>query len=665
MRFVDRRNGNVPTILASGLAHKARAAAAEHFRSNDARARQSLHAFNTRLLTTRSVRVALSQLFADKCAFCESPVELSAGRVHHFRPMQGAVDAYQGSVSRQHYWWLAYAWENLYWTCRACTVSAGARFPVSGRRAAIGTTGEALEAERRLLLDPCSRKDFHATSLLFDELGHVSAGDELGATTIDTFSLNRDELIEQRAELLQEVKRTLAAGRSLQQALAPSRPYLTAVQQCFGVVRPRPGGPRRAGSTHPPPSTPAKAAPVLVSGIAIENFRAIRHLELSLPPLTDEGPWTMLLGENGAGKTSVLQAVALALMGRTARQRTGLSPEDVLHRNARHGAIVLDLHGSQEPRRLSFSAGEGFEASGDDAPVVIAGYGAHRTFGRASAVGNGPHIGNLFDAHAELSEARTWLLRRDRATFDAAARAIKRLLLDDGLVLRRVRGEVRFERASGDSFKLGQLSDGYRSMIGLAVDLMAFLVDRWGSLEAAEGIVAIDEIGIHLHPRWQMRVVHAFREAFPRLQFLVTTHDPLCLRGLRAGEVVVLRCIDDDVVAQTDLPDVSGLMVDQLLTSEFFGLSSTIDPALEDAFERYYALLALRDRTSGEQRRLDELQAFLAERRQLGFTRRERLALEAVDEMLALERHADPAAHGEMSRRTRRRLREIWAQNGL
>ena len=67
---------------------------------------------------------------------------------------------------------------------------------------------------------------------------------------------------------------------------------------------------------------------------------------------------------------------------------------------------------------------------------------------------------------------------------------------------------------------LSQLSQGYRSMIALAVDLMSYVLTHWESLEAAEGVVLIDEIGPHLHPRWQMRVVSAFREAFPRLQFI-------------------------------------------------------------------------------------------------------------------------------------------------
>lgn len=72
---------------------------------------------------------------------------------------------------------------------------------------------------------------------------------------------------------------------------------------------------------------------------------------------------------------------------------------------------------------------------------------------------------------------------------------------------------------------LEQLSDGYRSIITLAADLTHYFMSRYGSMTAAEGLVLVDELGAHLHPQWQMRVVSAFRNAFPRLQFIATTHD--------------------------------------------------------------------------------------------------------------------------------------------
>ena len=75
----------------------------------------------------------------------------------------------------------------------------------------------------------------------------------------------------------------------------------------------------------------------------------------------------------------------------------------------------------------------------------------------------------------------------------------------------------------------------------------------------ASGIVLLDEIDAHLHPRWKMRIVESLRATFSGMQFIVTTHEPLCLRGIKEQEVVVLRREGDDVRYIDDLPSPSDL----------------------------------------------------------------------------------------------------------
>jgi hypothetical protein len=146
-----------PAVLAGEKSDEAYAKARQHFATDTPDLRQKLFTFEP-LYGSDMVRSALFRLFSDKCAFCESPLGESADSavVHHFRPLQEAVDA-DGQVSRPHYWWLAYKWENLYLACQACATAAGAQFPVAdeGLRARIGAEGEELEREGRLLLDPC------------------------------------------------------------------------------------------------------------------------------------------------------------------------------------------------------------------------------------------------------------------------------------------------------------------------------------------------------------------------------------------------------------------------------------------------------------------------------------------------------------------------------
>lgn len=89
------------------------------------------------------------------------------------------------------------------------------------------------------------------------------------------------------------------------------------------------------------------------------------------------------------------------------------------------------------------------------------------------------------------------------------------------------------------------LSDGYRNMIGIIADIAhrASRLNPHFGAEAArktQGIVLIDEIDLHLHPKWQRRVVEDLKRAFPALQFIVSTHSPFILQSLEPGEVIDL-----------------------------------------------------------------------------------------------------------------------------
>ena len=67
-------------------------------------------------------------------------------------------------------------------------------------------------------------------------------------------------------------------------------------------------------------------------------------------------------------------------------------------------------------------------------------------------------------------------------------------------------------------------------------------------LEETPGVVLIDELDLHLHPRWQCRVIEDLRRTFPRIQFIATTHSPFLIQSLRSGEELVM--LDGQPTAQ-------------------------------------------------------------------------------------------------------------------
>ncbi len=93
---------------------------------------------------------------------------------------------------------------------------------------------------------------------------------------------------------------------------------------------------------------------------------------------------------------------------------------------------------------------------------------------------------------------------------------------------------------------LSMLSDGVRAMISLAADLAFRCARLNGQLrelapKETDGIVLIDEVDLHLHPAWQQRVIASLRQAFPRFQFIVTTHSPQVLTTVNSEQIRIVR----------------------------------------------------------------------------------------------------------------------------
>jgi hypothetical protein len=128
-----------------------------------------------------------------------------------------------------------------------------------------------------------------------------------------------------------------------------------------------------------------------------------------------------------------------------------------------------------------------------------------------------------------------------------------------------------------------------------------------------EGLVLIDEIDLYLHPAWQVRLVGALRETFPRLQFVTTTHSPILLNGLRQDEIVRLRTDTEGFVVAEALDFDPRLLTGTQLYARFFDINELHPNDLGQALREYSYLASNPNRSEVEQRRLDEVKAKLKE----------------------------------------------------
>jgi len=421
--------------------------------------------------------------------------------------------------------------------------------------------------------------------------------------------------------------------------------------------------------------------------VELENIKCFENIELIFTPNPGSRSkarpyrWITLLGENGVGKSTVLQAIGLLLAGPEAAKELLPRPTGWVRDPSRPGKLTARIHkddddygifGSGDRKWKNFSYA--YHVTGDQSvkvpvklrktqkeetytePVLVeessrllswlrvnafasdakgwfaAGYGPFRRLTRTSQVlipslDTPTRTSNFitqFNEDRALSTFERWMVyldyRRSKDPDDQEAQkmwsvgeqAITKLLWGDVQIDKvSSTGLVNF-RVDGEIVPTINLSDGYRSIIALAGDLIWRLLLAFPNMDdptQASGVVLIDELDIHLHPTWQRFIADWLRKVFPRLQFIVATHSPFVAIG--AGEhALTLRFTKDGDGAFTAQPieDISTYDADRVLKSSAFDLVSTYSPQIQEKIQRYHQLrLGLPGLDPQEKELLEEL----------------------------------------------------------
>lgn len=373
--------------------------------------------------------------------------------------------------------------------------------------------------------------------------------------------------------------------------------------------------------------------------------------------------WTVILGENGLGKSSLLQSIAIPLAGPGAMRELVPVADGWVRLGRSHGEIEAELEWTEGdaqlphwPKKTPYHPR--FAVTGADPsrlpeglqevssiPVIVDWVGAREGRERETAskqmsrlkktayaegkpgwfaCGYGPfrrlsggsqdadrilysgrrsaRFVTLFREDAALTSATEWLVKlhnTGREGDEAANRslAVVQGAFEKDFLLEPVQLQVDARHASlkfekGAPIPFSALSDGYRSMLALGIDLMRWLIAAFPSSDdplGERGVVLIDELDAHLHPQWQRRIGEWLLAKFPRLQFIVVTHSPF-LAQVRPDGNMLLRRERGRVVVHQGPQRVSDWRVDQVLT-ELFDLASVRSVGFE---QRLANLLALR-----------------------------------------------------------------------
>ena len=382
-----------------------------------------------------------------------------------------------------------------------------------------------------------------------------------------------------------------------------------------------------------------------ISKLKIKNIKCFEEIEIPFEnDNNDITNWSLIVGDNGAGKTTILRSLALGLCNETGA--SALLSElygDFLRQDTNEGEIEVTLKDTQnnECTITTKIEGDNEAVSQTTNPEITqnirrkisaVAYGASRSItGTESYNGYAlvDSLYTLFNYDGSLQNAELGVRRikyHDRDEWEKTQEALKKVLMldeNDEISLETTRLYVK----KGDKGKISfnALCGGYQALSSVILDFLSWkllAVEEGGfDLNNLSGIFIIDKIEQHLHPRWQRNIIKLLSEQFPDIQFICTTHTPICVLGLNDLDCTsqLIKASYDNNHSSVDFFDLKdefkGYRADQILTSDIFGLSDTRSISIENKLEEYRKiyLKSADARSTDESKKLQSIEEELGE----------------------------------------------------
>ena len=439
-----------------------------------------------------------------------------------------------------------------------------------------------------------------------------------------------------------------------------------------------------------------QAAPVYFSSLQLTNVRCFGASQtLRLTTRGRPAQWNLIIGENGTGKTTLLECLTWmrpvldieedlqatdyprrSLSLQQSQLKPALEDEDnatieTLSRNwstrARlhshlkggfNGSLHVEptLKAQQRTEELRLAVHLTFDENAAlrrwrtkgtpleslstfNDPLIVA-YGANRYLGYRNLVTDSQL--EAFDHKrlsqgTELYDIEELLMRLDYAAsvnprgpelrhLDQLRKVIATILFDDHDdrriqiyppdVLETGRPSGVYARTFTGLVPISALGLGYRTTAGWVMDL-AWRILNWypdsPNPLTEPVVVLVDEIDLHLHPRWQLGIMRDLTVLFPGTQFIATSHSPLIVQAAEAANLVLLRKQHDGVEIVNN-PRVSRQhRVDQILSSLLFEVPHTRPRQVQELLEERARLLDKEERSPREERQLRRLQNLIGD----------------------------------------------------
>lgn len=393
--------------------------------------------------------------------------------------------------------------------------------------------------------------------------------------------------------------------------------------------------------------------------------------------------WTIILGDNGTGKTTILQAtVSMTPEFIVNQQKSDRFPDfgyiipNTFFRIREYGKPEASLIADEIAEKFAFSKKKNSQSfyiiantsvkssltsasnekplrlvtsdSGYEVETIeekdknlanvtakLFAYGASRKAGRTSISEQNEEsvFITLFDETTLLLTPEEWLIRSNYESLLESEHQEKRKQKLNKIIETLIQilpdiSEIRFgEKTINNKFQpivefktpygwveAKDLSLGYRTSMAWMVDFASRMFDLYPESEnplAEPAVVLIDEIDLHLHPKWQRDLLDWLSDLCPNTQFIVTTHSPLIVQSAAARDAnfAVCRREGDHVVIDQSLDAVKNWRTDQILTSDLFGLETARPKEIEQDLLERQQILSKAKLSKKDENRLKEIEA--------------------------------------------------------
>lgn len=564
----------------------------------------------------------LKNIYYNKCAYCESHLyELSY--IEHYRPIVTYI-------------WIKYEWSNLLLVCSTCNFAKSDKFKIMGE--AVLEPQESKEewkansksflAEKPLILHP--EIDSPEEYLYFTKDGFIHSDEIRGEYTISICQLNRGSLVLRRKDIVDrfrdkfenllflinkgfssEIDRLAKVvfdelkvcsknshefsllytnmfddfdiffltslnnknQYSLQKLYAS---YLEAKEEVPSAIQKNLELFEEVSqNTY---TNKDNTLSYGVKQIDIKNFHGIKQTGFKNIPIDTQ--WIFLTGENGFGKTSVLQSIVLGLYGN----------KDTLGNRITDGDYNISIEFKEkETNKVNNSGSENFisfkhfvaygssrlnvSSNEDNAKMT-------KTYSLFHSDGYLLDIEKVLTRYAFREEYQNQLKNIKEILCDLMPNIIDIEVIDNG-----IRDIVYYiEKDAKDNIykkmEFQQLASGYKSIIAMFGDMIMRLSKRQDivSPKDLEGIVIIDELDLHFHPNWQKKIPQLLSNTFPKIQFIVSTHSVIPFLGALDNSVFLKVTRDEEngvKLHKLDI-DVKNLLPNTILTSPIFDFEGLI-----------------------------------------------------------------------------------------